>query len=89
MLAQEKAAQNIDPEDLLEIQYEDLCQDPVGTTKLAVGFSRLDWSPAFEDTVRRLSFENRNDRWRRELSTEQQVMLNECLYDALRRYGYA
>lgn len=89
MAAQEHAAQSIPAGDLLEIRYEDLCQNPVKTFQEAVEFSNLEWSSQFETTINRFSLRNTNDKWKEDLSDTQQKILNECLSDALKKYGYA
>jgi hypothetical protein len=88
MSAQEEAKRKISSDDLLEIRYEDLCQDPVKTFQMATGFGALEWSPRFEITVNGFSFRNTNYKWREHLSEAQQRVLNECLSDTLEKYGY-
>lgn len=89
MAAQEQAKHRIASEDLLEIRYEDMCADPVATLQHAIAFSDLAWSPSFESVVRNTSFANTNHKWRKQLSEAQQNILEECLSDTLRDYGYA
>ena len=88
MAAQEEAKQKVALGDLLEIRYEDLCQDPVKTFQMAAEFGELEWSPGFEAIVNGFSFKNTNYKWREHLSDEQQKVLDECLGDTLRKYGY-
>ena len=89
MAAQERAKQGIPSGDLLDIRYEDLCQDPVKTFQVATEFDGLEWSPWFKATVNQFSLRNTNHKWREHLSDAQQKMLNECLGDTLKKYGYA
>jgi hypothetical protein len=89
MGAQKEAAQRTDPEDLLWLRYEDLCEDPMRVIRLALEFAQLDPSPKFEERVRQTSFKNRNEKWRRALTSEQQAVLDKCLHQSLRKYGYA
>lgn len=89
MTAQERAKQRIPSDDLMEIRYEDLCQDPVKAFQMAAEFSGLEWSSRFEVTVNQFSLRNTNYKWQEHLSDAQQKILNECLSDALKKYGYA
>jgi len=89
MAAEEQAKRRIPADDLLEIRYEDMCQDPIKTFQTAADFSELRWSPDFENTVRSFSFKNTNHKWREHLSEAQQNILNECLSQSLQKYGYA
>jgi len=88
MSAQEEAKRKISSDALLEIRYEDFCQDPVKTFQRAAEFSELTWSSEFEATVRKFSFENADHKWREHLSDSQQEVLNKCLGDTLKKYGY-
>ena len=89
MSAQETAKQKISSNSLLEIRYEDLCQEPVRLFRMATEFCDLEWSPTFETTVRGFSLKNTNYKWQEHLSDAQQKVLNECLGDTLEKYGYA
>jgi len=88
MAAQEAAKENISSSDLLEIRYEDLCQEPVATFQKAVEFCDLQWSPDFEAAVHRFSFKDTNYKWREHLTDAQQRILSESLGDTLKKYGY-
>jgi len=88
MAAQERARQQIPADDLLEIRYEDMCRDPITAFQTATEFSEMEWSPAFESTVRSFSFKNTNRKWQEHLSQVQQKILNECLSQSLQKYGY-
>jgi hypothetical protein len=88
MSAQREAKQRISSDGLLEVRYEEMCQDPVGTFRSVAEFCELEWSPGYEATIQELSFENANRKWQEQLSTEQQRILNECLCQTLGDYGY-
>jgi hypothetical protein len=88
MSAQQEAKQKISSDDLLEIRYKDLCQDPIKSFRTAIEFSDLEWSPTFEATIRGFSFKNTNYKWREHLNNEQQKVLNECLSHTLKEYEY-
>jgi len=89
MAAQESAKQQIPLSDLLEIRYEDLCQNPIKTFQTAAKFSALEWSPQFEAVVKSFPLKNANHKWQEHLSDVQQKMLHECLEDTLQKYGYS
>ena len=88
METQERARQNLPPEDTLEIRYEDICQNPVKVFQTATEFSGLEWSPKFEAAIQRFTFKSADYKWREHLTQTQQEMLNDCLGDTLRKYGY-
>ena len=52
-------------------------------------FCDLDFPPVYERRIRRFSIRNSNDRWTRELTPEQQTVVQTVLTDALKTYGYA
>jgi hypothetical protein len=89
MAAQDQAKQNLPPGDLLEIRYEDLCQDRMGVFGNATQFCGLDWSPRFQATVQGTEIEDTYDKWRQDLNSVQQQQLNDCIQQALSKYGYA
>ena len=88
MSAQEKAKQKIQPGDLLEIRYEDICREPIKMFQTAVEFSDLLWTTKFETFVRGFSLKNTNYKWQKQLTDKQQRILDECLADSLEKYGY-
>jgi hypothetical protein len=88
MAAQECAKQRTPSDDLLEVRYEDLCQDPIGIFQTVTEFCGLAWSPGFKTIVSQFSLRNTNDKWKKELSEAQQKILCECLADTLEKYGY-
>lgn len=88
MSAYEEAKGKIPLDDLLEIRYEDMCQDPVNMFRQAVAFGDLEWSPRFEATLDGFSFRNTNYKWREQLTDAQQQVLCQCLAEPLQKYGY-
>jgi len=86
--AYESAKKGIPANDLLEIRYEDLCQDPLKIFQKVVEFSTLEWPKQFKTAVKRFSMKNTNDKWKNHLSAEQQRILGEMLKDSLKKYGY-
>jgi hypothetical protein len=74
---------------LLELRYEDICDDPVSSFRMAAEFCDLPWVPGFERTVNTTRLHSENDKWRRDFTPEQQRVLDSVLRDYLVRYGYA
>lgn len=88
MDAVEKAKKEIDGSAFLEVRYEDLCSDPVGTFKKVTSFCKLDWTASFEQELNKQRLSNTNEKFRRDLTPKQQYQLEELLEDPLVRYGY-
>jgi hypothetical protein len=88
MDAYERAKPAIPAERLLEIRYEDLCADPIGTVRRACDFAQLEFSPHLERQVRGFRLRSQNDKWKEGLSPAQQGTLNDCIRDCLSRWGY-
>ena len=88
MDAMEKAKSTISSEKFLEIRYENLCSDPVGQLQKVAQFSDLEWTGSFERQIRKYQPRNTNDKFKNDLTAEQQSDLEEVLRDYLTRYGY-
>jgi LPS sulfotransferase NodH len=72
----------------LELTYEDLCADPIGTVAQITDFAGLRWTTEFERDVRSTEVRNTNDAWRRSLDEDSQRILENVLAPALARHGY-
>jgi len=88
MAAYERSKQGIHEDDLLDIRYEDLCQDPLKVFQKVAEFSTLEWPKQFEAALKRFSLKSTNDKWKKHLSAEQQRILCESLKDNLEKHGY-
>jgi len=88
MDAVEHARTLIPSDQFLEIKYEDFCEDPVRETRKMTDFGGLEWTPGFEQTIRQGEFKNQNAKWRKELSSEQQALLETVMAEHIKRYGY-
>ncbi|HET6577541.1 MAG TPA: sulfotransferase [Gemmatimonadales bacterium] len=86
--AVEAARQALDPARFLEIKYEQFCEQPQDTCRRVTQFAGLEPSPEFERHVAAARITDMSDRWRRDLSPEQQALLTGLLRDELQRYGY-
>lgn len=89
MAAMEEAARNIPPKDLLQLRYEDFIADPMGSFRRVTAFCELDWSNGFGRSIRRHRLKTANDKWRENLTLEQQGILEAVLAETLRGYGYS
>jgi len=88
MDAQEQAKQSLAPDDLLEIRYEDLCQDVTGILETATGFCALEWSAKFKATVQSTKLMDTSNKWQQDLTSTQQKQIDECIQHALSKHGY-
>jgi omega-hydroxy-beta-dihydromenaquinone-9 sulfotransferase len=73
---------------ICEVRYESFCADPVTEIKRMADFAELEWTPAFEASVRQRHVGSENNKWKNDLTEEQQAILNEVLHPYLVRYGY-
>jgi omega-hydroxy-beta-dihydromenaquinone-9 sulfotransferase len=83
----ETARAGVDPARYLELKYERFCEQTVDAMRDVVAFAELEQSPRFERHVERSPIRD-TDRWRKDLSVEQQTLLTTLLRDDLLRYGY-
>jgi hypothetical protein len=86
--AVEAARQALDPARFLEVKYEQFCEQPGDTCRRVIQFAGLEPSPEFERHVAAARITDMSDRWRRDLSPEQQALLTGLLRNELQRYGY-
>jgi hypothetical protein len=84
----EEGRQHVDDSNFYELRYERLCEDPIGTMKEVTRFADLSWTPEFERSVGAERLRSMNDRWRTELTSDQQRILQDVLKGMLDRYGY-
>ncbi|MBL8980424.1 MAG: sulfotransferase [Gemmatimonadetes bacterium] len=88
MDALETARRPLNAANYLDIRYEELCADPLGTFRSALEFAGLDSSPRFERAVRSRPLRSENEKWRRDFTPAQQAVLEDVLRDYLARYHY-
>jgi hypothetical protein len=88
MRAMQAARQTLDPKDFYEIKYEEFCEQPLQTYREVLEFTELPASRAFEQRIKAASIKSTSNRWRDDLTAEQQAELNSLLRDDLRQYGY-
>lgn len=88
MDAMEQIKTVVSRENFIEIKYEDLCSDPISVFKQVMEFSNLDVSVRFDEIVRKYPLKNTNDKWKNELTCEQQKVMEDVLGDYLIKYNY-
>jgi len=88
MDAMDEAKQAAPASCLLEIEYEELCRDPVMYFRRVAEFADLPWVPAFERTIRAASLRSENEKRQRDFTPNQQAILESVLRSQLVRYGY-
>jgi len=84
----EKIKQIVPPENFLEIKYEDLCSDPSKIFKSVINFCGLKQSKKFDEFVKGYALRNINDKWKQELTDDQQKIVEDVLEGHLIKYGY-
>ena len=83
-----EATAKVPADKLLEIRYEDLCQDPNSVLQGATEFAGLDWPTKYARTVESLDLKVQNHRWREDLSDAQQQELESYMRQDLETQGY-
>jgi hypothetical protein len=81
--------QQVAPDRVLSLTYEELVADPHGTLERVVGFSGLDpESSAFRRALARVRFPDKNDRWRTHLDPAALATVEQIQRSELVHYGY-
>ena len=88
MMAAEETKASIKGSNYLEVKYEDLCFNPIEQFKEITTFAGLEWSSQFEAGILEYRLKNTNEKWRQDLTSNQQETLNLVLKDSLVKYGY-
>jgi hypothetical protein len=86
MDAMQAARDRIGADRFLEIRYEDMCREPAESMQRACRFAGLAGEAAVVE--RASTLRTQNDKWRKDLTPAQQLVLNEILKDKLGLYGY-
>ena len=88
MEATAEAAAGIPSRQFMQLRYEDFVSDPMRHFREVVKFCELEWSPRFEKAIGRYKLRSANDKWRRDLTSDQQAILQSLLGESLTKYGY-
>ena len=89
MAAAEAARALVPAAQYLEVKYEELCSDAVGTFRRVTTFCELPWSDRLEAHIRARTWLSENDKWRKDLTADQQRILQDVTHDCLLQYGYS
>lgn len=84
----ERSAKHLGPDRYLLVRYEDLCGDANTIVSKLLEFAALAPSPRLIKRIRKYNLENRNNKWREDLTQLQQDRLQEQLDPLLSRFGY-
>jgi hypothetical protein len=89
LIAAVRATQGaVPPEDFLEVRYENFCGDPLATMRQVLDFCELPMTDGFAREIRQYPVESRNEKWRSDLTRQQQAVLEEVTRDQLQMCGY-
>jgi hypothetical protein len=78
----------VPPDQQLEVRYEDLVDDPLGTVGRVAAFAGLPDDAGWTTELGRLQYPNRNERWREGLDGAVRSRVETIQYEQLRRLGY-
>jgi omega-hydroxy-beta-dihydromenaquinone-9 sulfotransferase len=87
MRAIDTARRSLDPGRYLEVKYEDFCDRPLDVAHQVLGFAELPPSAALDRHIQATSLKS-SQRWRDDLTIEQQKLLDDLLRDDLVAHGY-
>lgn len=88
MRAIDAAREALDPKRFMEVRYEEFCESPMDAYRQVLDFVELPHSPEFEQHVRAATITDMSNRWRGDLTPDQQGILDDLLREDLQRYGY-
>lgn len=88
MEAAEIAISQLKASQIMTVRYEDLCDDPILTFQSVTKFCDLEWNAYFKSRLQRYSLVNTNTKYKKDLSDQQQLDLNNSLNDFLKKHGY-
>ena len=88
MEATEKAKTFIDEDNYIEIKYENFCSNPISVFKDVIEFSELKWSREFADSINKYNLRNTEYKWKKELTIDQQQIIDEVARNYLKKYNY-
>ncbi len=83
-----EALSKIDSNRVLEIRYEDLCTDKVEKMKEVLKFCDLEQNSKYFKKIQNIELINRNDKYKTDLTQEQQNIMIEILQKKLIEWGY-
>jgi len=85
----DRASLDFSDEEYMQIRYEDFISDPVSTSKSILDFAGLDWTSRFGKQLDSFDItSSRAQAYKRDLTLEQQAILESISGEQLRNYGY-
>ncbi|MCG8403273.1 MAG: sulfotransferase [Firmicutes bacterium] len=88
MEAVEKAKLYVDQNNYFEVKYEVFCSQPGRTFRETVDFCELRRSSKFLDSINRHALRDTEHKWKKELTPEQQQIVNAVTGAYLQKHGY-
>lgn len=88
MESMELAKNEIDSKELLEVKYEELCDDPTNEFKRVAKFCEFDWTKEFERNLNHFALGSQDFKWKEQMTGKQISILEDVLSEQLSRYGY-
>lgn len=88
MRAIEAARRSLNPAQFCEVKYEALCAHPADTCRRLLEFVELPAAAELDRQVGTVAIRSTGDRWRNDLTSAQQAILDDLLREDLLRYGY-
>lgn len=73
---------------VMDVRFEDYCQDPEATMRAVLKFVALEEVDIFWDRFRQFPVKDVSSKWKRDLSRSQRAILESVLGDALAEHGY-
>lgn len=89
LAAYEDALSRLGEARLLEVRYEDLCADSGGTFSRVLDFCGLEDNAVFRRGLEQHPMASADEKWRRQLTSSQQEILETVLAGELERRGYS
>jgi len=84
----EKSKKLLPDSQFIEIKYEELMANSLNVFRKVIDFCELNWTPGFEERIKKFTLKNMNHKWKENLSDLQKKELNEVLSKKLSDYGY-
>jgi len=88
MDAYENAKKVCPPDNIIELKYEEIVENPIDSFTNVLDICDLDQSKKFIDYIKSFKLKSTNDKWKKNLTIEQQQLLQKSLADHLEKYGY-
>jgi omega-hydroxy-beta-dihydromenaquinone-9 sulfotransferase len=74
--------------DICQVKYECFCANPISELKRITHHCGLTWDPKFEMAAKAFHVKNENEKWKKDLTEEQEQIIGEVLRSYLIKYGY-